>query len=485
MSLELRQHLKLEQRLVLTPQLQMAIKLLQLSRLELAAKIQQELMENPALEEVTEIGVEETQEVVTSEPLVADGNAEEPFPEEGTDVGASQQPAEDIDWSSYLNEYTAEGKYRLEFEQKEAPNYEAFVPLRESLTDYLLWQLRLSSLDDEEMVVGECIIGNVNADGYLEVELEEIARQCQKPVEDVQRVLRVVQGFDPPGVCARDLKECLLIQLERLGLGDSIVSEIVTHHLHHVEVKRYNAIAAALGVSPEEVSAAVEIIRGLEPKPGRSYSTEQPHYITPDIYVYKVDDEFVILLNDDGLPRLRISGLFRDAAERWNTAPEGARQYMQEKMRNATWLIRSIHQRQKTIYRVMESILKLQREFFEKGIGFIKPMILRDVAEDIGMHESTISRVTTNKYVHTPHGIFELKFFFNNAIQGVDGDGVASAVVAQKIREIVDSEDPKKPYSDEKIAELLKAHNINLARRTVGKYRDMLKILPSTHRKRI
>jgi RNA polymerase sigma-54 factor len=482
MALELRQNLKLEQRLVLTPQLQMAIKLLQLSRLELVSKIQQELMENPALEEATEISGEDSQEVLTAEPLVADGNAGDAFSAESDPI---QTGPEDIDWSSYLNEYTASGKYRLEFEQKEAPNYEAFVPLKESLSDHLRWQLRLSSLSDAEYAAGECIVGNVNSDGYLELDIEEIAEQCQQPQDVVQRVLKIVQDFDPPGVCARNLKECLLIQVHRLGLDDSIVCEIIANHLHHVEVKRYNAICSTLGAKMEDVVAAVEIIRGLEPKPGRPYNTDQPHYITPDIYVSKVDDEFVILLNDDGLPRLRISGLFRDGADQLQTASEGARQYMQEKMRSATWLIRSIHQRQKTIYRVMESILKLQREFFEKGMAFLKPMILRDVAEDIGMHESTISRVTTNKYVHTPHGIFELKFFFNNSIQRMDGDVVASAVVAQKIRQLVDSEDPKKPLSDEKIAELLKKSNINLARRTVGKYRDMLKILPSTHRKRI
>jgi RNA polymerase sigma-54 factor len=292
-----------------------------------------------------------------------------------------------------------------------------------------------------------------------------------------------MQTFDPIGVCARNLSECLLIQANYFELDDTIVIEIITNHLNHLENKNYKAICKVLKTNIEDIISAVNVIIGLDPRPGLQFLDEEPQYITPDIYVYKLDGNFVIMLNDDGMPKLRVNPFYRSAVKNGKKMPDNVKDYVQEKMRSATWLIRSIHQRQKTIYKVMESILKFQRVFFDKGIEHLKPMVLRDVAEDIEMHESTISRVTTNKFVHTPRGIFELKYFFNSSIRSVEGDALASASVQEKIRLIIESENPQRPYSDDKISKLLKEANINIARRTVAKYREIMKVLPSSKRK--
>jgi RNA polymerase sigma-54 factor len=273
--------------------------------------------------------------------------------------------------------------------------------------------------------------------------------------------------------------------MKQLGLENTIVVEIVENHLKHVENKNYKAIARAMGIRFNEVVAAVDVITRLEPKPGRQFSDEEPQYISPDVFVYKVDDEYVVVLNEDGMPKLRISSYYREAMSKGADYSGKARDYIQDKLRSAVWLIRSIHQRQRTIFKVVESIVAYQRRFLDNGIAHLKPMVLRDVAHDIGMHESTVSRVTTNKYVHTPQGIFELKFFFNSSIERFDGDAIASASVKEKIRQIIDSEDPTKPYSDKKMVDILKSSNINIARRTVAKYREMLGVLPSNKRKKI
>jgi RNA polymerase sigma-54 factor len=293
----------------------------------------------------------------------------------------------------------------------------------------------------------------------------------------------MLQTFDPVGVCSRDLSECLLIQARHLNLEGTSVIEIISNHLHHLERKNYKAISKALKLSIEDIVSAVDIIKGLEPRPGRLFSSESPQYITPDIYVYKDEDNFVVVLNDDGMPKLKVNSFYKDAIKQKKDVSDQTRDYVQEKMRSATWLIRSIHQRQKTIYKVMESILRYQQEFFEKGISHLKPMVLRDIAEDIGMHESTISRVTTNKYAHTPQGIFELKFFFNSSINRMHGEAIASASVLNQIKHIIDDEDHKNPYSDQQLSDMLETANIKVARRTVAKYREMLKVLPSSRRK--
>jgi RNA polymerase sigma-54 factor len=475
MAMELRQQLKLSQQLIMTPQLQMAIKLLQLSRIELMESIQQELEQNPALEESPEMAAEEgSSEIV--ETIIAEESA-------AKEITIEERIRDDIDWSNYMDEYNSPGRSSLESESKDSPQFEAFIAHKETLSDHLLWQLMMTKPSELEEQIGSFIIGSLNADGYLKVSIEEIAQSNECDFLLVQNVLNLMQTFDPIGVCARDLRECLMMQARHLSLDNTVVTDIIKSHLHHLENKNYKAVAKALKVSLGDIIAAVNIIKGLDPRPGLRFSPEEPQYIIPDIYVYKLEDEFVIVLNDDGMPKLRLNNFYKNNAGKEDAINGTTKDYIQEKLRSAAWLIRSIHQRQKTIYRVMESIIKFQRDFFDKGISYLKPMVLRDVALDIGMHESTISRVTTNKYAYTPQGIFELKYFFNSSINRFHGEAIASASVQDKIKHILETENPRKPHSDSKIAEILEAANINIARRTVAKYREMMRVLPSNKRK--
>ena len=475
MAIELRQQLKLTQQLVMTPQLQQAIKLLQLSRLELLDAIHQEMEENPALEEVQEPPLEETGADASLETVI------EVSPEK--EVTVEETLINDFDWTSYIDEYNAPGKLSYESEEKDAPQYEAFIAERKNLSDHLMWQLRMSPLSDTQKQIGALIIGNLNQNGYVAIPVDEIAAAANSAQESVEEVLAYLQTFDPHGVCARDLSECLLIQAGLLGIDNPFVIDSIMHHLNHLENRNIKAVCRALRTDTESVLTAIEIIRGFDPRPGRRFSDETPQYIQPDIYVYKMEDKFVIILNDDGMPKLRLSSYYQNAVSGNGSMTSSAKDYMQEKLRSASWLIKSIQQRQKTIYRVMESILKFQDEFFDKGVSALKPMVLRDVAEDIEMHESTISRVTTNKYAYTPQGIFELKYFFNSSVKQTHGDDVASASVQQQIKELIENEDSKTPLSDEKIAVLLKSSGIRIARRTVAKYREIMRILPSNKRK--
>jgi len=476
MALELRQQLKLTQQLIMTPQLQMAIKLLQLTRLELLSTINQELEENPTLEEeIHEADVDEYLDEQTESKAVDLPDTKE--------VRIEEKIRDDIDWSNYIDEYSSSGRVHFETEKKESPNFELFVARDKSLREHLLWQLLMTSPTEEEEKIGSIIAGNLKKDGYLDASVEDIVQMSGINTKKVEEILSLMQTFDPIGVCARDLSECLLIQARHFDLDNTIVTQIIKQHLNHLENKNYKAIVKSLKANIEDVIAAINVIKNLEPRPGRQFTDEQPQYINPDVFVYKVEDEFIIWVNDDGMPKLHINNFYRNAIRDSKKFSNEAKNYVQEKMRSATWLIRSIHQRQKTIYRVMESILKFQLAFFEKGISHLKPMVLRDVAEDIGMHESTISRVTTNKYAHTPRGIFELKYFFNSSIQRFHGEAMASASVQDKIRQIIESEDQKKPYSDDKISELLKENNISIARRTVAKYREIMRVLPSNKRK--
>ena len=476
MALELRQQLRLTQQLIMTPQLQMAIKLLQLSRLELLDTIRQELEENPTLEEDVQEVAPEEQSAEQSEDLPAE-------PPSTKEVTIEEKIRDDIDWNNYIDEYNSSGRVHFETERRDAPNFESFLTRKESLREHLLWQLLMTSPTEEEEKIGTLIAGNLDKDGYLDVPVEYLANESGATPDKVEQILSLMQTFDPIGVCARNLSECLLIQAKYFELDDTIVIEIITNHLNHLENKNYKAICKVLKTNIEDIISAVNVIIGLDPRPGLQFLDEEPQYITPDIYVYKLDGNFVIMLNDDGMPKLRVNPFYKSAVKNGKKMPDNVKDYVQEKMRSATWLIRSIHQRQKTIYKVMESILKFQRVFFDKGIEYLKPMVLRDVAEDIEMHESTISRVTTNKFVHTPRGIFELKYFFNSSIRSVEGDALASASVQEKIRLIIESENPQRPYSDDKISKLLKEANINIARRTVAKYREIMKVLPSSKRK--
>jgi RNA polymerase sigma-54 factor len=478
MALELRQQLKLTQQLIMTPQLQMAIKLLQLSRLELLDTIHQELEENPALEEVQDSAADENLTEQSEKPSEDKSTTEE--------VTIEEKIHDDIDWSNYLGEYNTPGKVSYESEDRDTPRYEAFIAPKKSLSDHLLWQFLMTKPSIAQEPIASLIVGNLNKDGFLDSTVEEIAMMSNSSVEAVEDLLAKMQSFDPIGVCARDLKECLLIQANHFAFENTIVTDIISNHLHDLEKKNYKGICKALKTNMDEVVSAVNVIKAFEPKPGRQFSDETPQYINPDIHVYKLEDDFVIMLNDDGMPKLRVNSFYKRTISQGKKISGEAENYIQDKIRSAAWLIKSIHQRQKTIYKVMASILGFQREFFEQGITHLKPMVLRDVAQDIGMHESTISRVTTNKYAYTPQGIFELKYFFNSSIKRAYGGNIASASVQEKIRLIILNEDPKKPYSDDKISQLLKQdHHIHIARRTVAKYREMLKILPSNKRKQI
>jgi RNA polymerase sigma-54 factor len=497
---EIRQVLSLKQtlQLVMTPQLQQAIKLLQLSRLELVDMLHQEMLENPILEENLEGPTAKTEEPRTEAQEASDREntkAEAEAADNPPEAPRERDGLDDIDWEKYLENYTAYVPVgsAVRPNSDELPSFESVLTKKTSLTDHLVWQLRMSELRAEDQVIGAQIILNLNEDGYFEADdedrlagrspVESLAATMDVPVEQIERVLATVQTFDPVGVAARDLRECLLLQARHLGVENGLVFAIIGAHLASVERKNYTAIARALKVTKEEVIEAVKVISQLEPKPGRLYTEEEPQYITPDIYVYKVGDDYAIVLNEDGLPKLKVSNYYRRALQ--DSAKGGeTRNYIQDKLRSAVWLIRSIHQRQRTIYRVTESIVKFQREFFDKGIAYLKPLVLRDVAEDVSLHESTVSRVTTNKYVHTPQGIYELKYFFNSSISRVVGEDVASEAVKDKIRQLCGGEDPANPLSDREIVDLLKGQNIDIARRTVAKYREMLGILPSSKRKK-
>jgi RNA polymerase sigma-54 factor len=552
MALELRQNLRLSQQLVMTPQLQQAIKLLQLSRLELVDLIRSEIEQNPLLEEPSEGAEAELAEAPAemTSTLAESIEASEIAPEATRDSEPDAKAAadgdvqrSDIDWEQYLDNYQTQhtagpaGGVSAE----DLPSYESMATKAEGLADHLLEQLRAARLTDEEEHVGALIIGNLNRDGYLVIDpdlqptvpalLEDDPSPAQGPgaspaevpvvkpealealraatsaktprsscdpliylalesgvsAVTAAKVLKRIQRFDPVGCGARDLRECLLVQAKYfLSEGEGkdnpdaiLLPAIIEKHLKNVETKKYQAIAKDLHVSLNEVIASIKLLGQLEPKPGRLFTGEEPQYITPDVYIHKLGDGYCTVLNDDGLSKLRISNHYRNALR--NGQGTKTKEYIQEKLRSAVWLIRSIHQRQRTIVKVTDSIIKFQREFLDKGIAHLRPLILRDVAEDIGMHESTVSRVTTNKYVHTPQGIYELKFFFNSSISRVGGEDIASEAVKNQIKQVVASEPGD---SDQKIVEILRSQNVDIARRTVAKYREVLGILPSSKRKR-
>jgi len=482
MAIELKQQLKLSQQLVMTPQLQQAIKLLQLSRLELVSTIQQELESNPVLEESFE---ENLSEVAAGEEAPAEATevAAQSERESETDV-PRPDPMPDLDWATY-GEGDASPGPRVRRDEDDRPGVDGVATRRPTLQEHLQWQLQLGSFPDGARVAARFILGNLDEDGYLRSTVDEIARQAGVPEALAADTLQRVQALDPPGVAARDLRECLLLQLDALGIRDSLVRRIVDQHLPQLEKRDLRGIARDVDTSIEAVSAAADVIATLEPRPGRPFGGDDPIYIVPDIYLYKVGDEYHIVMNEDGLPKLKINRLYRDVLAKSRDVGKETRDYVQDRVRSALWLIKSIHQRQRTIYRVMESLVRHQREFFDKGIAYLKPLNLRDVADDIGMHESTVSRVTTNKYAHTPQGIFELKYFFNSSINTMDGEAVASESVKERILNLIKNEDPRRPLSDQRIAEMLRVHDINIARRTVTKYREALNLLSSTKRRQV
>ena len=465
MGLELRQQLKLSQQLVMTPQLQQAIKLLQLSRLELLETVQQELMENPFLDE------SETETEVREQEKMTESQAEEEL-------------VRTADWENYLGEFSSTSKQAASRDlevPEEGLSFEARLASKPSLEGHLNWQMRLSNFTEKELAIGDVVIGNVDNNGYLQATTEEILGMVQATPEEVEAVVQRIQRLDPVGVAARTPKECLLVQMEVLEYDDPILVSLVQDHLEDLEKNRYKPLARKFKISMEELKEYLDMLQTLDPMPGANFSSTDPHYVSPDVFVYRYGDEFVIILNEDGLPRLQMNSYYMETMK---GAKDKEKEYFQEKMRSAAWLMKSLYQRQRTLYKVVESIVRFQREFFEDGVTKLKPLILKEVAEDIEMHESTVSRITTSKYVSTPHGIFELKFFFNSALDLDDGSQVGSESVKALIKQMIAGEDTKKPLSDERIGEILKEKlEVNIARRTVAKYRSAMGIPSSSKRK--
>ena len=473
-------HLSQSQTLKITPQLQQAIKLLQMSRLELENTIQKEIIENPILEEIQE-NAEDTavktegdrQEIKESDIAPKD---DDPRKQEHDDFNLEHY---------YDNTYHHQREYRKAGRKDEIMNYENLIPVKTTLFDHLLWQVKTSGLNNEKNDVDiiTVLIDYVNDNGYIEKPLETIAQETNIALHDLERLLPLLQEFDPPGVGARNLKECLLIQARHLQENTCDVIELISNHLKHLEQKNYMAIAKAMKKDVEHIRDICKILEEMDPKPGRIFSSIETQHVIPDIYVYKVGHKYEIVLNDDGIPKLKISDRYAKELNNKNNN-DGTKDYLKQKIKSANFLMQSIYRRQDTIRKVTESIVKHQKEFLEKGVTHITPMNLKDIAQDIGMHESTVSRVTNNKYVHTPKGIFELKYFFSSSIK-TNGKDLASKAVKIKIQEMIKKEDPRKPFSDQKIIDALEQEDgIKIARRTVAKYRESLGILPSSKRKK-
>jgi len=466
MGLELRQQLKLTQQLVMTPQLQQAIKLLQLSRLELLETVQQELLENPFLDETE------------TETDVSDSS------EEMTESQAEEELVRNADWENYLGEFSSTSKQANTRESEipeEGLSFEARLASKPTLEGHINWQMRLSDFSDHEIALGEIILGNIDTNGYLQASIEEIMTMVQATESEVESVIKRIQRLDPVGIGARTPQECLLVQMDVLGYDDPILVSLVRDHLEDLEKNRYKPLARKFKISMEELKEYLDLLQTLDPLPGTNFSSTEPHYVSPDVHVYKYGEEFVIILNEDGLPRIQMNTFYMESMK---GSAGKEKEYFQEKMRSAAWLMKSLYQRQRTLYKVVESIVRFQRDFFEKGVTKLKPLILKEVAEDIEMHESTVSRITTSKYVSTPYGIFELKFFFNSALDLNDGSQVGSESVKALIKQMIAEEDTKKPLSDERIGEFLKETlDVNIARRTVAKYRSAMGIPSSSKRK--
>jgi RNA polymerase sigma-54 factor len=482
MALELRQQLKLAQKLVMTPQLRQAIKLLQLNRLELTAALRAEIEQNPALEE--DLGSFDAGELAHG--LSSTFESSEPGRE--TDVTERVSVDNDLaetNWSDYANNFDSNFSFSKETPPADAPSQFDFIWQKPGLDSYLNWQLAHSDLDSSEWDVALFIIGNLNRYGFLEVDIDEIQAQTNSDRDEIEYVIELIQDLDPPGIAARNISESLYLQLERKGMEKSLAAVIVRDHLPLLETKNYKELVKATGHKRSEILRAITYITTeLTPFPGLPYTQENTNYIVPDVYVRKIDGEYIVRLNDDDLPKIKLSSYYQDLLDSGETLQKDSKSYISEKLKSAEWFIKSIHQRQKTIYKVMESLLRFQYDFFERGPKYLKPLILRDVAEDIEMHESTISRVTSNKYAHTPQGIYELKYFFSTAIPREGGDAFAAESIRARIKSMIQDEDKHKPLSDNAISQKLSSEfDIQIARRTVAKYREQLKILPVKHRR--
>ncbi len=470
MAIQQKFQTKLIQKLVLTPSLQQALKLLPMSTMELSELLNQEIVENPLLEEIP---VEDAQEVEV----------------ENESAGEQKNSDQDSDWDDQNYDYFF-GEYlegnslpRTQKETRELPSIENTLSSAPSLANHLSWQLSMQVDDSLLRDIGEAIIGNLDTDGMLVATVDEIAIMGPWSTVDVQRALTLVQSLDPIGVGARNLQECLTLQLRQLGMEGSPSEIIVTKYLDLLKNRKIKDLARKLEMSLEEVRPHIEIIKHLDPKPGGRLNNLQSQYVIPDVHVVKLEGSYVAVLNDEGLPQLRISSMYRGLLRKNSKCTNETRDYVKDKFRSALWLIKSVEQRRKTIYKTTMSIINFQREFLDRGVKHLRPLVLREVADDIGMHESTVSRIVTNKYINTPQGVFEMKYFFHSGIASSYGDSVSSIAVKERMKKIIEDENPKNPLSDSKVLNILQGEGLRLARRTIAKYREELKIPVSTHRR--
>jgi len=477
MSIQQKLHLKLGQKLVMTPSLQQAIKLLPLARLELSTYLAQEMQVNPVLEELTTTVDEEEY----------DAEAEIKEAEEVDQAEADNGKVKDtFDYEAFLRDYFDLSHNPVQRpEVTEYPSFENTLIKPTSLADHLTWQMDMTFPPEPSNTIARQIIGNLDDNGYLKTPLEEVAQSVNASLEDTEKALHVVQHLDPIGVGARDLKECLLIQVHHYGFAGTPVETMVQEHLELLRNHNYQELAKRLKSTLPEVQKWVDSIKHFDPLPGQKYSSSEPQYVTPDVFVIKMDGDYKVILDDDGIPRLRINPLYRRMIEEKDSNSQETIDYVKDKIKSALWLIKSIDQRQKTIYKVAESIVRHQRAFLDHGIEMMKPLVLKTVAEDIGMHESTVSRAVTNKYMHTPQGVYEMKFFFHSALSNVRGVDISSLTIKEKLRKIVDSEDPLRPLSDSEITAIFQREGLKISRRTVAKYREDMRIPPSHQRRSV
>jgi len=473
-------NLKVAQKQILTPGLVQMVSVLALNRLELREMINQEMIANPVLEELPEnvpsLEEEQQQKGETEKPT-------EPPADQDVRAGDNHDSFEEIDFGSFFDDYLDPGYKSPAAEFVEKPSFENFLSRPASLTDHLEWQLSLSVAAHDVQEAAVSIIGNLNEDGYLTATLEEIAQTGGHKLEDVEEALKLVQEFDPLGVAARDVRDCLLIQLRTLAPENTLAAQIVSDHLNLLQSKQYREMARALDRPLKAIERAVELIRKLDPRPGQRYNNVQPQLIEPDVAFVKVGDAFRILVNDEGLPQLRLSHRYRRLLDDGNSGPE-VRNYVKERFSSAIQLIKNIEQRKQTIIKVCEAIVRRQTEFLDKGIDQLKPMMIKEVAEEVGVHPSTVSRAVAHKYAHTPQGVFELRYFFSEAVQGPSGASTSLINLKRLVKRMIEEEDPPHPLTDEQITQCLHERGISVTRRTVAKYREDMRI-PSTHQRRV
>jgi RNA polymerase sigma-54 factor len=474
------------QKLILAPALQQAIKLLPLTNLELIEVIDSELSQNPMLEEETQ------EKAVRDKNEKTDGQeggeaGERPEGREETETADGQETRDapvDLEFESHFQEYFDDG-FRPNFgEKKDIPALENIVSKSPSLWDHLSWQANLTFFDPADRETAQVVIGNINEDGYLSSPEEELAKMAGADLDKVRQVRDKIRMFDPVGCGSVDLREALLAQMDHLKIDDEITRQIVNAHLPLLEKSDFVQLAKALNISLAEVKNHIEVIKRLEPTPGRKYSQEKTTYALPDIIVTKEDDQLTVRLNDEGLPRLRINAYYRKLLAKAARENVEAYQFLKDKLKKALWFLRSLDQRDQTVFKVAKYIVERQREFFEKGIDYIKPLTLMEIAQEIGVHESTVGRVVANKFMTTPWGVFPLKYFFHKSLVGDFGEEISSLKIKDKIKKLVEGEDKSRPLSDIEIEDILAKNNLRIARRTVAKYRKQLKIAPSHIRKR-